>query len=171
MKGQFSVDYYVSIILFIVFVVYILFQLTRFLPTYINEVNDQRIKVEAYQISELLINDPGVPSNWETLGQARIGEIKRIGLLDMTQNKTNLVSIAKVNSLNTTCGSVNGYNAIRGAIVTDYQFSILLIDKTNGNILVSCFPPEQLVRATKIDFRRVVSMGLNLYGELILQLW
>lgn len=171
MKGQFSVDYYVSIILFVLFVVYILFQLTRFLPTYIDEIKDQRIRTEAYQISELLINDPGYPGDWENLGESQRADIKRIGLSNTTQNKTNLISVKKINSLNSLCGSVNGYNILRGAIGTDYQLSIILVDKTTGGILVNCIPPEQLVRATRVDFRRIVSTGQNSYGELILQLW
>ena len=171
MRGQISVDYYVSVILFISFVIYILFQLTRFLPTYINAVQDQRIRVEAYQISELLMNDPGVPVDWENLSEDNLGQIQRIGLSDGSQNKTNLVNIKKVRSLNTTCASVNGYNILRGTMGTEYFFSIIMIDKSNGELLVSCSPPEQFVRATKVDFRRVFSMGSNDYGELILQLW
>jgi hypothetical protein len=64
MKGQFSVEYIVSMTIFIGFVTYIIFSIWRFIPNYLSELRNERIRSEAYQISELLINDPGEPMDW-----------------------------------------------------------------------------------------------------------
>jgi len=65
MKGQISfVEYIVSITIFITFAVFFFYNLLSFMPTYLNEIRNERVRSEAYQISELLINDLGEPVNW-----------------------------------------------------------------------------------------------------------
>lgn len=168
MKGQFSVDYYVAIVVFIFFVVYLFFQLMKTIPTYLSEVNTQILKSEAYQISELLMNDFGEPQDWYNKLDS-MDLIKRIGLSDELQKKTNLLSLQKINSLNTVCNSENGYNRVKSWINTEYNFLITLTDKITNQVLLSC-SSEQEPAKTKIDVRRFVAFE-NSYGELILQLW
>lgn len=69
MKGQISfVEYLAALTIFITSVLYIAFQLISFIPQYLNQVNDERVRIDAYQISELLANDPGNPINWYSSG-------------------------------------------------------------------------------------------------------
>lgn len=62
MKAQISfVEFIIAFSIFSVFVAYLFFRLLSFMPAYLNEIRSERVRSEAYQISELLINDPGEP--------------------------------------------------------------------------------------------------------------
>ncbi len=175
-KGQFAVDYYIAIIVFILFAAYILFELAKVLPSFVDEMETQRIRAESYQISELLINDEGSISNWETLSQDDVKRIVfRLGLSDEDRKKTNAVSLEKLQAFESLCASNGGYDFIRSTMKMDYlnyHFSVMVVDRTNGNILVNCFPSENIPsKSIRTDTRRIVSFGQNAYGELILQVW
>lgn len=170
MKGQFSIDFYISFIFFIMFVIYLFFQISKIIPNYLNEVNVQTLRSEAYQISELLINDLGEPKDWNILPEDQRNKIKRIGLLDETQNKTNLISQTKATALNTICNSADGYEMIKSKIATDYQFSLILINRVNNETLINCFVSGAMTKPIRVDMRRIVAFD-NSYGELILQMW
>ena len=58
MKGQISIDYIIAIVIFIFFVIYFLFEITNIVPKFIGQIEEQEIRSKAYQISEILINDP-----------------------------------------------------------------------------------------------------------------
>jgi hypothetical protein len=66
MKSQLSMEYYISLTIFILFIGYIFFQLILRSPQFIMEVENERLRSESYQISELLVNNPGEPINWVT---------------------------------------------------------------------------------------------------------
>ena len=70
MKGQISIDYYVSLIIFIFFVVYFLFQITNLVPVFIGQMEEQRMRSETYQISELLINLETADAFWTAIRTA-----------------------------------------------------------------------------------------------------
>lgn len=169
MKGQLSIDYYISLIVFVVFVTYLFFQLLRFTPLYLHEINSQRLRSEAYQISELLINDPGEPSNWH---EANESDVKRIGLSDHSMNKTNTLSYPKIMSLSIyDCSEPAEYNKIRNWLGTEDEFSLLLINRVDDTTLLNCFPSQVKSGVIRVDVGRIVAIGQNSYGELTLQLW
>ena len=171
MKAQISfVEYLVALSIFITFVGYIFFSLLNFMPTYLGEMEDEIIKSEAYQISEMLINDPGEPVSWNTLiGTGSENQIKRIGFSDSTAGKTNFLSATKITSLVSKC-PVDGYgDDIKNWIDTKYQFSLIVDDKTGG-VLLDCHPPQTVSGKVKASIRRVVAIGSG-YGELVLQVW
>ena len=66
MKAQISYDFYFSLVVFVLFISFLFFRLITFLPFYSDEISIQRLRSEAYQISEILINDAGHPGNWHT---------------------------------------------------------------------------------------------------------
>ncbi len=78
MKGQFSVEYIIAITLFVSFVFYIFFNMLKYLPAYSGAVSAEFVRSEAYQISELLLNDQGEPTVWyiynNTVGSWRFEE-------------------------------------------------------------------------------------------------
>lgn len=151
MKAQLSIDFIVSLIIFIGFVAYIFFQLISYSPPYINEIADQRLKSETYQVSELLINSP-------------VG----FGLSDITKNKTNLLSLNKIKNFG--CQSPSDYDAMKSSIDTDYQFSIVLTNST-GWTLINCTTSQPVAKATKSEVRRIVAFDNLDYGELVVQMW
>jgi len=66
MKAQISYEYYFSLVLFVIFVLYVVFYVISTVPSYTREIKSQLLMSEAYQISELLVNDPGEPYSWAT---------------------------------------------------------------------------------------------------------
>lgn len=182
MKGQLSLDFYISILVFILFSMYIVLQLVNIIPTYSREVNVQALRSEAYQVSELLINDPGKPIDWYS-GYAD-NQINRIGLSNHTiyviqrapgdyvlSNLTNVVSFAKITTLNSKCHIPGGYTRLKSWLgITDFQF-ILTLNDSSGNNLLTCLPPTIDARSTKISVDRIVSFSDNRYGVLSLQVW
>jgi len=165
MKGQFSFEQLISLSIFIVFVTYFFFQFLALRPVYLKEVKSERIRAEAYQISELLINDPGYPVNWNT----NPVQTQRIGLSDQTLNKVNLLSIYKINELNSQCAG-DGYYNVKKWLGSDFDFSIFLADKPTGSLKINCYPPAIAVKGIKMTIRRIVAFN-DSYGELILQMW
>jgi len=165
MKAQLSLEYYISLTIFIGFIVYISFQVMRISPQFITEVENERLKSEAYQISELLINDAGEPLNWEN----NPSSVERIGLSKNYKNETNLLSQQKITAFNTTCNS--DYGNVRRSIGTDYYFSLELIDISSGQSLIDCNPPIIFVKPAKVVITRITALDSPAFGELILQLW
>lgn len=169
MKGQISFDYYIAIIAFIFFVVYFLFQITNLVPNFLAQMEEQRMRLEAYQVSEILINDVGSPENWVGLPMS---SINRIGLSDYVRDETNLISLAKVADLNTKCVA-GAHTELREKLDTDLQFSLFVIDRSDGTPLLSCIPPpaEQSLRGLAVTSSRTVAFDDGSYGELTVQMW
>jgi hypothetical protein len=174
MKGQLSMEVIVCMVVFIIFVSYLFFQILGIRPFYIQQIKAERIRAEAYQISELLINDPGEPIYWDVIAVGNPDGIKRIGLSDHTYNLTNLISWLKVGNLSSLCSS--NYEIVREKIgMKDYQFSII-VNKTDGGVPVLCYPPSQTVRGGFLNFtiERVVGIntGNNIVpGKVIVRVW
>ncbi len=172
MKGELSfVEYIASIGLFISFVAYIFFLLLRYYPIYIQEMENERKRLEAYQISELLINDPGDPINWNDLDS-----VKRLGFSDEKNNKTNLISFAKISKMRDTqtndlCAPNHGYEWVKSKIDSEFDFTLILLDLTNQQILINCFPSKVIVTPSNITVRRIVAFDTGGYGELLIQMW
>jgi len=170
MKGQISIDYYVALIIFIFFVVYFLFQTTNLVPVFVNQMEEQRMRSETYQMSELLVNHAGVPANWDLLLPNNIGQIQRIGLLDQTTNKTNRISVAKVASLDFICDT-QGQQFLRSRMMTDLEFSVIIVDRTDGSTELDCVSNTTNSRGFLVTTRRVVALDDGRYGELTMQVW
>jgi hypothetical protein len=174
MKGQISfVEYLAALTIFITSVTYIAFQLIGFVPSYINEVNDERARIDTYQISELLVNDPGKPVNWFSSSP-----IFRMGLANESLSATNFLSLKKIQAFNSYCNANGGYDAVKRNISSIRSFTILLFNRTENSgqcfpaqfcILINCTPPVQYSSLTTISMRRIVAIDSNDIGELIVQ--
>lgn len=162
MKAQLSIEYYASLTIFILFIGYIFFQLVTLTPQFNTELQNERLRSEGYQISELLINDPGYPIDWPTK------TVKRLGL-SSNLNGTNLLSTEKISSFESLCNS--NYENVRSLIGTEYQVSLNLTDITSGQKLIDCSPPTPIIKKTKASISRFVALDSNHIGELELQLW
>lgn len=163
MKGQISfVEYIVSITIFITFSIFFFYSLLSFMPAYLNEIRNERVRSEAYQISELLINDPGYPIDWD------LASIKRLGFSDEKFNKTNYLSESKINMIGSNC--VPGYDKVKDLIGTDLDFTLILIDRNNEQTIMYCSPTQIITRGINVTVRRIVAFDSS-YGELILQMW
>ncbi len=157
MKCQVSFEQFAALFLFVSSVSFLIYQLLSYYPSYVNEVRRQILFSEAYQISELLVNDAGNPANWN------LDNVKRIGLLNETLNRTNVISMSKVIYANEICNRrYEDFKRLLG-LNNDISFVIYL----EGRIIANC---SRLLgeRAAKVS--RIVSFDNRSYGELILWL-
>jgi len=166
MKGQLSMDIIVAMIIFIGFVIYVLFQVFLSTPAYRSQLTSERMRSEAFQISEILINDPGDPINWESLSD---GQINRIGLSNPQQNKTNYVSLSKANKLNTICS--NNYNLVKSKLGITDRFSLVVNKTTGGTNVVICNPSQPSTSPSKAIIKRIFAFDDGSVGNLVLQVW
>jgi len=166
-KGQFSYDYFVSMIIFILFVAYIAFQIMAMKPAYLGEVRNEILRSESYQLSDLLVNDPGEPLNWD------VASVKRIGLSNEV-NKTNYLSVVKIARLASLCPQV-GYDSSFPqlfGIDKKYQFSVIVKNITSGLPLADCHPSSIIAaKAINTSIKRVVTLDSGQYGEVTVQMW
>lgn len=169
-KGQINVEYIISITLFIGLVSYVGYQLMQQSPVYLNAVRLEYIQSEGYQISELLINDVGYPSNWEDIWSSSPSGVKRFGLSEGT--KQNLISVDKTTLLNTICRSnYQGVMNRLGVDTSNYQVSLVVKNDVSGGILLDCRPSQIVSRRDVANFRRVVALSDGNYGEVTIQVW
>jgi hypothetical protein len=168
MKGQISfVEFLVTMAIFITFVGYFSFQLTSFFPIYLNEVRNERVRSEIYQLSEILMNDPGDPANWR---DSTSDSVKRIGLSNENFNKTNYLSLTKITNFNLNCPT--NYETIRSKLGSQLDFSVILFERyPTDQKLIECKPPVTTIRAINSTIRRIVYFDSGGYGELIIQMW
>ncbi len=169
-----TIEYMVSFVAFIALVLYIYLLYSGNIPNFISQVEKEHVKSITYQLSELLLNDPGQPSNWGN----NPGSVERIGLSDETQNKTNLLSYQKIDSLNSTCSTFQGYRDVQKLLAFDGVFSIHFYNITDAGqreVLLNCNPPSALLKKTEINVtvKRITSFVDNdrrkNFGELIVE--
>jgi hypothetical protein len=180
MKGQLSIDYVVALIVFIGFTSYIAFQLLSIMPNYSREVKLNDLRSEAYQISNLLINDYGLIedgglfADWERIADdgfvdnTEVQKLKRVGL--SLSDETNHLSSEKVDALEKICQRSDWYTHMKMWMDTEYRMSISVNDRLNGVQILECLaqPPgsQSVVRV-----ERTVSFDDGAYGDLVLEMW
>lgn len=168
-KGQLSFDFYVAIILFIGILTYIGYQLLLIAPANSAKLQEESIRIDAYQLSELLVNDPGHPADWET---KPIDQINRIGLSDPASGKTNYLSLQKLAALNAICQAPTGYDTLKNKLDEKNELSVTFINHSlplDTSWTCSSASPTN----KKVSFRvgRTVSIGGSVFGELIVEVW
>lgn len=158
MKGQLSIEYLISFVLFIALIGYIYLQYTRNIPYFIDEVKKEDKRAKAFQLSEILINDYGEPENWHTLPD---NQIKRIGLSDNNIGQNNFVSKDKIDRLRNECNE-KSTNIIKW-VGLNQSFSILIfeIDQNDGTripLISNCrILPKIIIESLNTTIKRYVS--------------
>ena len=173
LKAQLTVEYLASFITFIGLIIFIYFTYSGNIPGFIEEVKKEDVCSKAYQLSEILVNDPGHPTNWDQLA---VSGIKRIGLSDENSNKTNLISWDKVVELDNQCGN---FDDIKRWLGLNKSFSILVfrINEATGQRitppLCECSSPELVKTAINTTVRRITALnnsGTLELSEIIVQM-
>ena len=169
-KGQFSIEFYFSLIVFVFLVLYLFFQMFSLTPAYTRAVNEQRSRSEAYQLSEILVNDAGLPTDWQDLiGTAREPEIKRLGFSAPAQNRTNFLAAEKFVPFNDLCNQF--YDKAKSWLgLTSDNFLVSLTDVPNSQVLINCLPSVP-PKAEKARVERLVAFDSGSYGLLVLEVW
>ncbi|RKY23329.1 MAG: hypothetical protein DRP62_06125 [Planctomycetota bacterium] len=177
LKGQLTLEYLISFVVFIGLVVYIYLLYSKNIPSFVQEVEKEEVRSKVYQLSELLINDPGEPDDWDVNPP-----IERIGLSDQNTNKPNLISKSKIDKLNNTfdCSVDAEYDELQDLFALNRQFSINIsdIDQTNGQRteLFVCMPRPGRIRRTGIESKVTRITAYNDSGdiklaEVIVKVW
>jgi hypothetical protein len=167
MKGQLTLDYVLSIIIFITLTSYIIFQLLMVVPKFVREVRVQNLRGEAFSISEILLNDPGEPINWH-----EVGVVERIGLLDETKNLTNFLSLGKIIKFGEICSE--DYEKVRSLLATNRTILVSLRNLETDQLITSCSPQLITYRGMKATVVRnfaFVQNGATTYGEMVIEMW
>ena len=159
-KGLFSLEYLTVIIIFITFTTYYAFRLVEEEPDYLNEVKSEIYRSECYRLSELLINDPGHPLNWDTL---EIYQVDRIGLSDHSENKTNLLSEDKIVRLGAVCQG-NGYYDVKDLLGASYNYHISIKSVGDTFATVECGDYDK--ENVKSSITRLVAFDSGSFGNI-----
>ena len=150
MKGQLTIQYLASFIFFLGLVIYIYFSYSANLPAYVEEVGKEDVRSKAFQLSEILLNDPVV------------------GLSDENSNKTNLISKNKVDQLQSLCTS--DFSAIQQKLALDEPFSIHVFnvnqDSGQRNLIMDCISPDFPKTLINATVKRVTALNNTATGEL-----
>jgi hypothetical protein len=170
-KAQLTIQYLASFIFFIGIVVLIYISYSTNIPRFVEEVNKENTRSKAYQLSEILINDPGRPINWN------ISTVKRIGLSDEYWNKTNLISYSKVLEFKKfDCQNNADFKKVQDRLALNRSFSIFIFNITeNGNrdLLFSCSSPifpKTMINATVKRITALNNNGKIELAEIIVQM-
>jgi hypothetical protein len=164
MKAQFTIDFYIALITFVVFTTYIAFQVFSYTPPYLMEIESQKLRSEIFQISEILINDAGEPANW-----SNINDIKRLGLSNETLNYTNYLSTTKIHQIGI-CDDAK-YEKVKGLLDIKNDFTLILTNVTSGDILINCTLNQTVFKKIAASISRIVAIDSGDYGELTLEVW
>ena len=170
MKGQLTIQYLASFIFFIGLIVYIYFAYSGNLPAFVEEVGKEDTRSKAFQLSEILLNDPGDPSNW---GPDTYPD--RIGLSDENSNKTNFISRSKVDELESICSN---FDDVQQKLALNKPFSIYVfkIDQSTGvrtQILSDCVSPDFPKTTINATIKRITVLNESGYlklAEMIVQM-
>lgn len=155
--------YYASIAVFVIVLGYLSLQLFQVVPANTNLLKVEAIRIDAYQISEILVNDGGSPNDWNT---KQINQIQRLGLLDTTQNKTNLLSSQKIAQFKTICN--NNFNDVKNLLDIQNDFSISFVNYLTSDKWVCKSNGKS---STSFNITRIVSIDGNALGEVTVQVW
>lgn len=167
-KGQLSADFYIALVVFLGFLAFITFQLFQIVPASSANVKEESIRIEAYQISELLVNDAGHPLDWETQLSE---EIKRIGLSDPEKNANNYLLREKINRLNVICSTPTGYEDVKNILDVHDEMSITFIEHADTDVTWICESTAPTNKKTAFGVSRTVSIDGTSFGEIIVEVW
>lgn len=168
MKGQFSYEFYFALSIFVIFVTYIAFQVIVATPNYTRQLQSQNTRLNAFRVSELLVNDNGYPINW----QSNPPTANRLGLSDETKNVTNMLSVAKINAFSSICSS--DYSRVRQLLGLDLNTQMIvgisnIVSNTN---MASCTPPQVVSKSTEtFSITRLAAVNDGTYANITVTVW
>jgi len=83
MKGQLTTEYLISFVIFVGLIAYTYFSYTSNVPRFIEEVRRENIRSKAFQLSELLVNNPGERPTWDYVAECDLNDDKVFNMTDM----------------------------------------------------------------------------------------
>ncbi len=166
-KGQLSFDFYVALVIFLGAVAYVVLQMYQATPATMSSLRGEFVRIEGYQVSELLVNDGGYPNGWGN-PTVPLSSIRRIGLSDTNRNLTNLVSSEKIQRLKAICD--NNYGDVHSLLGIKDGFSVTIVNHDTQEI-VTCRPLSESSKRTSFNVSRIVSIDGANEGEIFVEVW
>jgi len=162
-KAQLTIQYLASFIFFIGLVVLVYLGYSANIPTFVKEVEKEDTYSKAYQLSEILVNNPGQPRNWNNIN------VERLGLSDENFNKTNLISYNKIQQISSkNCYlNINDFKFFQNKLAMNRSFSIFIFNITeNGDRkpLFDCTPSTFSRTTVNATVKRIAA--LNNFGKI-----
>lgn len=138
MKGQLNIEFVASVLVFGILASYTAFFVYDLLPFFNAESKAESIRAKAFQISDLLIGDPGLNNDTSPGTNWTSTSVKRVGLaLDNDPYVLNYTKIEQLNITNSDTiknGFYSGYGIrIRIQNVSDSSQDNYLVDKSSGS--------------------------------------
>ncbi|MEM0473630.1 MAG: hypothetical protein QXF88_02845 [Candidatus Aenigmatarchaeota archaeon] len=165
-KAQITVEYIVAFTIFIGVIGYVYINYSRSFQPFLMETEKEEKYTEAFQISELMLNDLGDPTNWNTLS---LNQIKRVGLSE-NLNKQNYLSSQKITALQTICQ--NNYADAKRLIGAEKNFHMFIFSidgNGNRNSILSCVPPNIVREQINVTVKRYANTNNGQLIELMIQ--
>jgi len=127
MKGQVTIEFIISVSVFIGVVVFLAFNIINSItPLHESAVNEIK-RSQAYQASELLLFDTGEPKNWDKDNVIRLG---------LSTGEPYKISSEKLQKLNETC---NDYDKLKNLLsIGNRSYIAIVVSDMDGNIIVNC---------------------------------
>lgn len=142
MKGQLNIEFVASILIFAILATYTAFFVYNLIPTFSDESAAETIRAKTYQISEMLLADPGIDTGNPPTSSWDRNNVKRVGLA--FENEPYLLDYNKIFELNNTDPV-----KIRNGFYPEYNMKILIQNATDAN-LADVGNGEALTTATNI---------------------
>lgn len=165
MKAQLTVQYLASFVFFIGLILYIYFSYSANIPAFMEEVEKEDVRSKAFQLSEILVNDPGDPEDWwDEIKYPSPDSINRIGFSDESSNKPNLISMRKIMRFSTLCSDAQQ----KLALERPFSVHVFNVSQTTGerNLLAECVSPGFPTISINATVRRITALNNTETNEL-----
>ncbi len=159
MKGQINIESISSLIVFVLISSYLYLSLSSLRSDYYRYVDEQEVYSLAVSMSELIINNMGVPPNWNDTQQLIV-----VGAA--YSNKTNLISLDKLQKL------CEDYEWLKDKLELDkFDFNITLTNLETGETVINCgkAPVRNAVRVERIV--AAVNNTTMFVSKFVIQVW
>jgi hypothetical protein len=164
MKGQISIEYLIALSIFIGLISYIYLKYVGNISPFIEDVIKEEKRAEAFQIANILVNDPGEPVNWDSTN------VKRVGLANESTNMTNWIKLEKINRLKIDSSRCLDLNSL---LSIERPFNVLIFDVNPSNgrrtLLASCMSPVLRIDQINATVRRYAVYDGGRIAEIIVQ--
>jgi hypothetical protein len=161
MLGQIRIEFIFGVIVFTVIIFFIVTQTNTLFSSMLADSKSDALKAKATNVIQILVEDKGDPTNWDTIAQNNPNGVKRIGLADSPYN----LSKTKVLNLSYNCSGSDPYkNILLNFNLNAYRIRVF----NSTHQILSC--GLQTSEPGAVTETRYIFID-NGYGKLVLELW
>ena len=163
MRGQISIEYLIALSIFLGLISYIYLRYVGNITPFIEDVIKEEKRAEAFQIANILVNDPGEPADWDSSPN----NAKRIGLANQSTNMSNWIKHSKINAFTSQCSKLQNLLAI------ERPFNVMIFDVNPSTgvrtPLALCMSPVLRIDQVNATVKRYAIYDNHKIAEIIVQ--